>query len=334
MTVPESERARVVAEANRAPSVHNIQPTRWRFEAEGVHLRLDPARALPVGDRENHDAAFSLGCALEATRIALGRRGFGTVVEHGQGASARLRLRRATAQERERAEIDAATLARRGTHRLGFAPASEKDGATLRSWAREHPDIVMTTEGADLARLAELNDRASLRFMRDDAYRTELLGWMRLKRDDGRPDGLDASALGMSRLEAAAASTVLRRAPFRVLDRLGLAAALTSEREPTLRAAAIAAVTIPDAAPRPRADVEVGAAFLRLDLALTALGFRTWPMGVLTDEAEARSEAARVLGAPDDRRLRLVFRVGRPKGITPTARRMVAEALIDPTPAP
>jgi hypothetical protein len=51
---PDDSRA-LVAEARLAPSVHNIQPTRWRISGVTVDLLGDLARAVPVADPVGRD---------------------------------------------------------------------------------------------------------------------------------------------------------------------------------------------------------------------------------------------------------------------------------------
>ena len=63
-------------EAARAPSVHNVQPARWRFGTAGtVTLFRALDRVLPVADPTGHDVAVSLGAAFEGMAIALSRVG-------------------------------------------------------------------------------------------------------------------------------------------------------------------------------------------------------------------------------------------------------------------
>ena len=64
-----------VALANRAPSVHNSQPWRWRVGPSSIHLFADPARALPATDPEGRDLRISCGAALHHLRVALNAAG-------------------------------------------------------------------------------------------------------------------------------------------------------------------------------------------------------------------------------------------------------------------
>ena len=67
-----SEHMTAMAEAARwAPSVHNTQP--WRFSRlpDGMAVRLDRARVLPVLDPNGRLAVMSCGAAVLNARIAL-----------------------------------------------------------------------------------------------------------------------------------------------------------------------------------------------------------------------------------------------------------------------
>ncbi|MET0765936.1 MAG: hypothetical protein ABWY29_13810 [Blastococcus sp.] len=69
-----------VALANRAPSVHNTQPWRWRIGPNSIHLFVDPARTLPATDPGGRDLRISCGAALHHLRVALLAAGMGTRV--------------------------------------------------------------------------------------------------------------------------------------------------------------------------------------------------------------------------------------------------------------
>jgi nitroreductase len=70
----------VIGLANRAPSVHNSQPWRWRVDPSSIHLFADPRRALPATDPEGRDLRVSCGAALHHLRVALLAAGMGAQV--------------------------------------------------------------------------------------------------------------------------------------------------------------------------------------------------------------------------------------------------------------
>jgi nitroreductase len=69
-----------IALANRAPSVHNSQPWRWRIGPSSIQLFADPARALPATDPEGRDLRLSCGAALHHLRVGLLAAGMATTV--------------------------------------------------------------------------------------------------------------------------------------------------------------------------------------------------------------------------------------------------------------
>ncbi|MFC9659996.1 Acg family FMN-binding oxidoreductase [Nocardia sp. NPDC127606] len=66
--------------AGRAPSVHNVQPWRWRVADHSIHLYLDTRRALPATDPDNRDIVISCGAALGHLSVALTAMGWAPVI--------------------------------------------------------------------------------------------------------------------------------------------------------------------------------------------------------------------------------------------------------------
>ena len=61
----------VLSLANRAPSVHNSQPWRWRIGSSTIDLVADLSRALPTVDPDGRDLQISCGGALHHLLVAL-----------------------------------------------------------------------------------------------------------------------------------------------------------------------------------------------------------------------------------------------------------------------
>ncbi len=66
--------------AQRAPSVRNTQPWRWRVSAAGLQLRADPDRAAPSATDERRDLLFSCGAVLQHLTVVALAAGWATRV--------------------------------------------------------------------------------------------------------------------------------------------------------------------------------------------------------------------------------------------------------------
>lgn len=310
---------RLIGAARFSPTVHNVQPTRWRLEADGSVLVLQaPGRTLPVGDPSGRDVAASHGSAVEGFTLAAGREGWAVAVEPANGAVARLRLTPGGA-----ADPLAAGLESRRTYRGKFEPAP---AAALEALAVE-PDLQLVTGAADIGWIAALADAASLRTFRDRAFRAELVGWMRLSRRDPNwaRDGLNAQAMAMSPVEAVGAGLVLRPGAFEALDAVRLAGPLTGDAAVTRSASAVALFRRPSDEP----PFETGRRWHRAWLAMEAVGLSAAPLTVLGDDPAAERAIAERFGRPPGTRLVTAFRVGvAPAGKRPAPARLPLAELI------
>jgi len=312
----------IVARANLAPSVHNVQPARWRREGDEIALYCDGDLRLPAGDPAGQDAALSCGAALEATVLALGAAGQGAEVTEtwagyapGLCPVARLRLTGAAKPDPLAAQLE---------QRFTFRGPFETRPSPLYGWSPETARLI--TSAAEKSRIAALNDAVSLTAMRNGPLRRELLDWMRLSERHPRYgiDGMSRDALQFAPYEARAARFALGPL-WGLLDLVGLTSGLTAEAPATESAAVIAAFHRPEGESR----IASGRAYLRLWLAATQLGFAGWPMAALTDDAEARAELHRSLAIPAGRALVQVIRFGMPTGSAPPrARRPLDEVIL------
>ncbi len=300
--------ASLVAEARLAPSVHNIQPTRWALAGPATILLLEaPDRRLPAADPHGRDVAISHGAAMEGMLLALAARGVAATPGPGDYAPpGRLRPVASLKVEPGPVVTDCGKLAqRRATWRGRFRrPAAETRSPAERLAG---DDLVVVTEPAAIASIGALGDEAAMFFLRDDDHRRELLHWMRLSRahPDWTKDGLNARAMDLGRLEAAAAGLVLGPL-FRPLDRLGAAAPLLSEKTKTESAAAILLFH------RPAGEdpVTTGRAFYRRWLDIEGAGLAACPISVLADCPRTNSLLASAHSIPNGRELIGVFRAG------------------------
>jgi hypothetical protein len=281
---------------------------------------------LSVGDPEGRDAALSLGAALEGTRLALSQIGmaFKGIDQSEIEGTPTLAV---TLEALDKADDLSSVMSARVTWRGGFAPARPSQLKSLDELRKRRKDITIVTSPVEINWLAELNDNASVSFFRNKAYRKELLTWMRLSQRDNNwaRDGLNATALGMSRFEAMGAGVVMKSPVFELLDKLGLSTTLISEKKRTLTSCSIILFHRPTG----EDPVESGVAFYQILLLLADMGFAAWPMAVLADSSDYRTEVARHYALPQDHRLINAFRVGPlPMGVSPARIRLAPAELI------
>ena len=312
---PELQRA-LVEEASLAPSVHNVQPARWRFGDDGwLACFHDRERSLPHGDPTGRDIRVSIGAAVEGMAIAAGRNGYALEVHHWGDDPERVRLPGPLAPPAGMRVVAALRLSAGGTIdplaaavpvRHSWRGPFERARERAPRVASEDLIVIDETHG-DL--VARIHDAATWHFERQPAYHAELWKWLRLspRHRNWSRDGLNADALALSRVERTAASLLLRPRVFALLGRLGVARFLVSESA-VVRSAAAFLVFAPPAA---LDDWTVGRRFYRAWLEATAAGLSLAPMSALADWEVARAKIVELATVPADRRVVNVFRTGR-----------------------
>jgi hypothetical protein len=306
----------LVAEAALAPSVHNVQPARWRQEGDAVLLFEDMSVRLPASDPEGWDAGMSLGAACEGLALAASAAGLSARVEPVLGSNGPLRLRaRIAFAPGARADPLVPHVPVRRSWRGAFVPASVPDRAAAVALAAR--DCAVIADPPGIAEAAHLADRASHGFLRAGAFRAELLSWMRLAPRHPRwaIDGLNAEALALGRMERLAAGAVLGPA-FRALDGLGLSAWLLADRAKARSSTAILVLH----RPAEETALDCGRAFYRAWLRIEAAGFGAAVQAALADDAETAAHLCDMCGLTARRRVVSAFRIGRRPRHDPVAR--------------
>lgn len=175
--------ANAVRLACRAPSVHNIQPWRWRTDRGALQLFLDRRRAVPAADHSGREVILSCGAVLDHLRVAMEAAGWRVDISRLPDPDAPDHLATVefsprddvTDQERQRAD---AILYRR-TDRLPFGFPTYWDGfePSLRHLVDDPAvtiDVLPDRLRPRLAAVTQLTD--ALR--RDDSsYHAELAWW-------------------------------------------------------------------------------------------------------------------------------------------------------------
>lgn len=316
----------LVAEASVAPSVHNVQPARWRIDGDALVLLEDMSRRLTIGDPTGNDAGLSLGAAAEGLAIAASTRGLQTYIRRCAENGGELRqIARVEFSEDGIRDSLAHQLSKRASWRGGFvAPTSEMVSAAT---ALAKPDCLVVTDREEVDRLARWYDQASFTFMRKHGFRGELRRWMRLSRShpDWARDGLNADAMKLSKVEALGAGAVLG-VLFRPLAWLGLARPLLAEAKSFGNAVGVALLH----RPKEELPFESGRRFHRLWLEIEEAGFGANVLAALADESTLSRRICEQYGIDADRRLVTAFRFGARvgNGFAP-ARLPLNELLVD-----
>mmetsp|Transcript_11832 Transcript_11832/g.38971 ORF Transcript_11832/g.38971 Transcript_11832/m.38971 type:complete len:329 (-) Transcript_11832:227-1213(-) len=160
----------LVALASSAPSSHNSQP--WLFKESsggGVEVRPDLTRALPVCDPKQRELWVSVGCAVGVLNGTWKLEG--DVVRVTPGVP--------------RVEVVKKRRSVRGAHGGGTADVPPGSGCVAKG-GDEWKAIVEAVKEADAIQWS------------DDAYRDELVDWIRFNRKevDERRDGLSYACTG------------------------------------------------------------------------------------------------------------------------------------------
>lgn len=301
----------LASEANLAPSVHNVQPWRWRFRPDGqIELLQDLSRTLAIGDPKLHDHRVSLGAAWEGLSIACSRRGLR--LEAPLFVEDREVVARARIIEGSQQDDLSPSVPLRQSWRGRFDPIPEELKRSLFEQLTVLDNLKVIHIPRDVRWIAGLAEQASREFMIQPPYAAELYQWLRFSPKDPNwsRDGLNAEAMSISRAEAALGSKFLSPPVFRWMIRLGLAAALTSEA-PKNRSASFFLLHLAPEHPKPEDPLETGRRFYRQWLSVTAVGLAACPVSALADSrATAQAIAAR-FELPKGTRLYNVLRVGK-----------------------
>ena len=297
---PAKPMARLVYYACLAPSTRNSQP--WKFVAASsdIDVFADRSRWLRSVDPEARELHLSVGCAIEALRIAADHAGYGTEtayfpVEHDDSLVARVTVALG-GPKRDAAAADLLKpLVTRHTSRRLFDPAKPVSEADRKYLYRcfEFGDVSLhfLHERAGLDALAALEERAKTRLLERPGYRRE-----------AHP-GLGALPLG---------HLLLSRHPHGDAERVAsapLVALLTTRHDLRID------------------QVRAGEAFMRLALVAEARDIRVQPMTQILEANESHAELAHLFGS-GGRVAQHLFRMGHAEAESRGARRRPLDSVL------
>ncbi|HET7690675.1 MAG TPA: hypothetical protein VFK41_09870 [Nocardioidaceae bacterium] len=185
---------RIVAAACRAPSVHNSQPWRWRYDGERLDLFADWDRQIRTGDPAGRDLEISCGAALHHAVVAAAAEGLlarVTRVPDALDSTHLASLRFTPTNVTVMAETTAEAIYARHTDRRepSSTPVPDSRLQDLALVAAAHGAFVTAVRvPEDHAVLTDLRQLSALLQHDDDHYFQELSRWTHSTGDDGVPD--------------------------------------------------------------------------------------------------------------------------------------------------
>jgi len=310
----------IVECATRAPSGHNTQPWLFTLNADAITISPDFRKRLPVVDPADRELFISLGCAAENLRIAASHYGYASTTAVNPTGAITVSL---TPAPSARLDPLFAQIPRRQTNRALYdgraipqallddiLASATSDGVHLRVWDKNAPPF------AQLAELVMAGNRAQLG---NDAFKRELLSWIRFNKahSERTLDGLSYAVMGAPNLPAWITKPIIQ---------LALNATAQNKADGKKIASAshlLLLTTDDDSIP---AWIAAGGALQRLLLLLTEQGIASAWLNQPCEVAELRERLARELALSGEHP-QLLLRLGYAAPL-PYAKRKPVEAVI------
>ncbi|MEV8516501.1 nitroreductase family protein [Dactylosporangium sp. NPDC051484] len=294
-----------------APSIHNTQPWRFRFDGAGFDVYTDPKRTLEAIDPQGRAMHISVGAAVCNLRLALAAEGWASRLER-TGPDARVTpVARREASPSVRALAGA--IARRRTNRDPYddAPVPVDTVELLQRAAAADGVRLVALDPVRRGAVLALTQAAEAWQRGDPRYLRELATWTTDRGD--RPDGVPAHTFGPRPTTAAL--------PVRDFG-LTLPAverdAARFERRPNL-------VVLHSLGDDSAAWLDAGRALQRVLLTAAVHGLATQPMTQALEVPRLR----RLLAAPGGRWYpQMILRIGYGRLVTTGARRPLRDVLL------
>lgn len=213
MTLPDTitwaQLTTLVETACRAPSLHNSQPWRWRFDGQTLNLYADHTRVGRHTDRTGREVLLSCGAVLDHLVVAAAAAGWGTTIDRYPDPNdddhvASVVFRRAGSVD-ERQRLLSAAISRRRSDRLAFeSPQPWADMEhRLRAIVSGSGTYLDVIDDDGRPALADASRRSEHDRRDDSSYRYELLWWTGNSTDEGIPSSALPSAVEASHVDIA-----------------------------------------------------------------------------------------------------------------------------------
>jgi hypothetical protein len=287
--------------ATLAASSHNTQPWLFRTAADSIAILPDRTRRCPVVDPDDAHLYKSLGCAAENLVHAASMQGHVAEVHYDASADAVL------AQLRESPGLVPTELS--GALSTRQCTKSPYDGSPVtlehlveleRVATGDGVRCLVLTERAEKAAVSELVERGNRAQLADEAFRRELLTWIRFNPraalDSG--DGLAGRVNGQPPLP-----TMLGR----LLAPLVVTPSAQAKADRTRLASSAGVAVFLTTTDRPTSWVEAGRAYERFSLKADLLGIRSAFINQPIEVSSLRGDLRATLGVSDHPQLMVRF---------------------------
>lgn len=302
-SVPD-ELQKILKEAQRAPSVHNVQPVQVEvLTDQRLLLSERSSTRLKVSDPSGHDQLVSFGCYIEGLSLALSKMNRSIEVQtiSLNPIQFEIKIKNSSALDELANYIDL-----RKSYRGLFNPIDEEKRKTIEDGLAPSPNIHLIGDRGEIDHWASVYDFHNHKLYQDQNFITELYSWLRLatKHPKYDVDGLNAEALSLSSFEAKMGDILLNPKVFRLIKPTPLAKLLSEEGSKIRSSWWIVLIS----GPKNLSAMEKGREFYRSWLELTKHSVFGCPLSVLVDNYETKSELEKLI--PKDHQLINVLRAG------------------------
>lgn len=326
--------AHLLEAASRAPSAHNTQPWRLRWQDNELQVCVAEHRMLRVADPEGFDTLHAIGAMLENLLLTLRQLGFEGEyqVADDWNLSEPVVLLRWRARPGFKPDSKLYRMIPiRHTSRLPYLqePIPPRVLEQIREAAACPTKLYLLTDPTAIDEIRSLAAIFGAQALQNQNYAAELFRWIRFSRRDAGwyRDGLNAECMGWNRIESSFAKKLLAPAIASRLAKFWWSRWMyTNTAQQAPFSPALCLLVTEDCTFA--GHVNAGRDLQRVWLTAAANGLSTHPLGAVVDDSTARQRAFKLFGVTAREVHVNLFRLGTPP---PTARspRLPADELLE-----
>ena len=211
--IPEDIYLKILRSTVKSPSGHNTQPWQFAKEHDGICIKPDFSRALPIADPEHRELFISLGCAAESAMIAAQFYGYQPSLQIvASNTDCSIKISQQKDDTIMQPELFSYINARQTTRNLyADKPISNEDVATLKN-AVSGENIRFFVGQHDMQQFSHFIAEANAIQMGNPEFKNELIQWMRFSEKEAmqKGDGLYTACSGVPSMGRLPGSFVLK----------------------------------------------------------------------------------------------------------------------------